>query len=326
MPFVQVFVSLFIPFWFTQEEEDEFDKVAVGLEETGDRIYMRNVKSADYEIEEVSGYGELPSSFQVTEKDPRANHSAAKIRLREDAETAGEFDALQLSDTSMATNLDAEDITKGELDTDNPKPILKKRENLMDTKSQKRVRFMVDPESSTHEEQQTASDLASEPHVMGDNSVSEQASDPSPYSAGVPDYLKNPSKYTCYTFDSSDDMDEESNRKAYADLFHDLRKRNSDTLMEETPAELPKSIVFTPKKKPENDSTAKSDSELKTRENLENKRWSVDITAENTQESEISAMEEDEPGVAVDEGTRISRKPGRQYRMKTNVNGDDNLD
>lgn len=197
----------------------------------------------------------------------------------------------------------------------------------MDTKSQKRVRFMAGPERSTHEDQQPASDLASESHAMSDNSVSEQASDPSKYSAGVPDYLINPKKYTHYTFDSSDDMDEESNRKAHADLFHDLRKRNSDTLMEEMPVELPKSIVFTPKKKAENDSTAKSDSELKTRENLENKRWSVDITAENTQESEISAMEEDEPvHVAVDEGPRSSQKPGRHYRTKTNGNADDNID
>lgn len=131
--------SLF-PFLFMQEEEDEFDKVAVGTGETGDRIYMRDVKYADYQIDDVSGCGDL----QVTVKDPRANHSAAKARLREDAEAAGELDALQLSDSSMGTNLDAQDIKKEQSDIDNPKPILKKRENSMDAKSQKRVRFMVD--------------------------------------------------------------------------------------------------------------------------------------------------------------------------------------
>ncbi|KAH6831368.1 hypothetical protein C2S53_014541 [Perilla frutescens var. hirtella] len=299
-----------------EEEEDEFDKVAVGTEQTG-------VKYVDYEVDEISGYDELPRSFQDAAKDPRANHSAAKIRLREDAEAAGDFDALQLSDSSMATNLDAtnldaEDIQKGEVDVDNPKPILKKRENSMDTKSQKRVRFMVDPKSSTHEDQQTsgASDLTSETNATDDNSVPKQASDLSVYTAGVPDYVKNPSKYTHYTFNSSDDMDEESNRKAHMDFFHELRKRNTDTLMEETPVDMPKSIVFTPKKKHENDTAAKSDSELKTRENPENKKWSVDITAEDNQESEISAMEEDEPGLSV-------RKPGRQYRTKTNVDIDE---
>lgn len=309
-----------------QEEEDEYDKVAVGTEQTDDRLYLRNVKYADYVIEEFSEYRELPSSFEIAAKDPRANHSAAIVRLREDAEAAGEFDALQLSDSSMAPNLDAEDIQKGEVDVDNPKPILKKRENSMDSKSQKRVRFMVEPKSSTHEDQQTSgtSDLTSEPLASDDKSVKEQASDLSEYSAGVPDYVRNPSKYTQYTFDSSDEIDEESNRKAYANFFNDLRKRNTDTLMDETPAEMPKSVVFTPKKKPANDSTAKSDSKLKTRENLENKRWSVDITAEDTQESETSAMEEDEPGLSIDGGVRSTQKSGRQYRTKTNVDADDN--
>lgn len=298
-----------------QEEEDEFDKVAVGAGETGDRIYMRNVKYADYQIDDVSGCGELPSSLQVTVKDPRANHSAAKLRLKEDAESAGDLDALQLAESSMVTNLDARDIKKVQLEIDNPKPILKKRENLMDAKSQKRVRFMVDPESSTHEEdQQTsgASDLASEPDATDANSMSEQTSDPSKY-LGVPDYVRNPSKYTHYTFDSSDDMDDELNREACVNLFHDLRRRSTDTLMEETPVELPKSIVFTPKKKPENESTMKTENELKTREDLDKKRWSVEITAEDTEESEISAMEEDGLSPDVDRG---SRKPGRQYRTK----------
>lgn len=299
-----------------QEEEDEFDKVAVGAGETGDRVYMRNVKYADYQIDDVSGCGELPSSLQVTVKDPRANHSAAKLRLREDAVAAGDLDALQLSESSMVTNLDAQDIQKEQLEIDNPKPILKKRENLIDAKTPKRVRFMVDSESSTHEDQQSsgASDMASEPNATNALSVSEQTSDPSKYS-GVPDHVRNPSKYTHYTFDSSDDMDDELNREACVNLFHDLRRRSADTLMEETPAELPKSIVFTPKKKPEHESTMKTENELKTREDQDKKRWSVEITAEDAEESEISAMEEDGLSPDVDRG---SRKPGRQYRTKAN--------
>lgn len=165
--------------------------------------------------------------------------------------------------------------------------------------------------------------MTSESNAKDANSMSEQTSDPSKCSAGVPDYVRNPSKYTHYTFDSSDDMDDELNREACVDLFHDLRRRNPDTLMEETPAELPKSIVFTPKKKPENELTAKSESELKTREDLDKKRWSVEVTAEDTQETEISAMEEDELGPDVDRG---SRKPGRQYRTKTNDDIDHSLD
>ncbi|KAL0372858.1 UNVERIFIED_CONTAM: hypothetical protein Scaly_0967400 [Sesamum calycinum] len=148
-----------------EEEEDEYDKVAVGAEQT------------------------------AAVRDPRANHTAAKIRLKEDAEAAGSLDTLQLSDNHTA-NAETEDIKKGELDGDNPKPILKKRENSMDSKSQKRVRFMVDPESrtQTHEEEQSvgASNLLSEPHSGDYRAVLEQASDLSQFSSAVPDYIRNP--------------------------------------------------------------------------------------------------------------------------------------
>ncbi|KAK6146571.1 hypothetical protein DH2020_020440 [Rehmannia glutinosa] len=89
-----------------EEEEDEYDKVAVGAEQTGDRMYMRDVKYAEYGIHELNEYGELPNTFQAVVRDPRANHTAAKIRLKEDAEAAGNFDTLQLSDNSKATKRD----------------------------------------------------------------------------------------------------------------------------------------------------------------------------------------------------------------------------
>lgn len=288
-----------------QEEEDEYDKVAVGMEQTGDRIYLKNVKHADYAVNEGDGYAELPNTFQDVVKDPRANHTAAKIRLREDAEAAGDFGTLQLSDNYK-------DHKKWESDVDNPKPILKKRENP-EPKPQKRVRFVFDPNSSsTHEDQQSSGiDTASEP---------EQACDLSQHSVGVPDYLRNPSKYKRYTFDSSDQLDEESNRKAYMEFFDHLRKGNSGASMEETSMEMPKSIVFTPRKKPEQQK--RSDGEHNRRENVENKGWSL-ITAE---ESEVSAMEEDEPAPGVD-GVRSSRKSGRKYRTRTtSIDVVDNLD
>ncbi|XP_011070445.1 neurofilament medium polypeptide [Sesamum indicum] len=310
-----------------EEEEDEYDKVAVGAEQTGDRLYMRDVKFADYGIDELNTYGELPNSFKAAVRDPRANHTAAKIRLKEDAEAAGSLDTLQLSDNHAAANAETEDIKKGELDGDNPKSILKKRENSMDSKSQKRVRFMVDPESraQTHEEEQSvgASNLPSESHSGDYSAVPEQASDFSHFSSAVPDYIRNPAKYTRYTFDSSDDMDDQSNRKAYMDFFDHLRKRNTDS-SEDSSIEIPKSITFTPKRKPEDDSMVKrSRSEHNTGDNLKSKSWSIGVTAEDAQESEVSAMEEDEPSPAVDKCYSL-QKPSRQYRMRTNVNGDDN--
>lgn len=292
-----------------QEEEDEYDKVAVGMEQTGDRIYMKNVKHGDYTVDGDDGYSVLPNTFQDVVKDPRANHLAAKIRLREDAEAAGDFDTLQLSDNSK-------DNKKGGSEVENPKPILKKRENP-EPKSQKRVRFLFDPNSSsTHEDQQSSGiDMASE---RDDGPSTEQSSDLSQYSAGVPDYLRNPSKYIRYTFDdSSYQLDEESNRKAYMEFFDHLRKGNNDASMEETSMELPKSIVFTPKK------SKRNEGENSRRETDEKKSWSVGITAE---ESEVSAMEEDESGGDVDEGARSSRKSGRRYRARTSVDIVDNID
>ncbi|KAK6146572.1 hypothetical protein DH2020_020441 [Rehmannia glutinosa] len=197
----------------------------------------------------------------------------------------------------------------------------------MDSRSQKRVRFTFDPKSNTqtHEDHQTsgAIDLASEPSSK-DDAVPEHASDLSQYSSGVPDYLRNPSKYTRYTFDSSDDMDDQSNREAYTDFFDFLRKRNTDSSSDDnTSVETLNSVVFIPKKKLEEDSMAKSESERNTGDNLKNKSWSVGITAEDSQESEISAMEVDEPCRAVDEG-RSSGRTGRRYRARTNVDVDDN--
>ncbi|EPS68847.1 hypothetical protein M569_05921, partial [Genlisea aurea] len=57
-----------------EEEEDEYDKVAVGTAESGDRLYM-SFPAVDDGVE-VNGYGELPTTFDSASRDPRANHAA----------------------------------------------------------------------------------------------------------------------------------------------------------------------------------------------------------------------------------------------------------
>ncbi|KAL3830640.1 hypothetical protein ACJIZ3_019442 [Penstemon smallii] len=303
-----------------EEEEDEFDKVAVGTDQTGDRIYMKDVKVADYGIDEVSTYGELPNSFHVVTKDPRANHDAAKIRLKEDAEATGEFDTSQISDDSVATNVETVDVKKRERGGENPKPILKKRDNMMDSRSQKRVRFLCDPKSSSQNEE-GASALTSGPCSGHDGEVREQVPDLSQYTPGIPDYVRNPSKYTCYTLDSSDDMDDQSNKTAVMEFFQQLRNKSTDNASPvDTSVDIPKSITFTPKMKPKGDSIVKrSESEHNTGDNLKNKGWSVGFTAEDAQESDVSAMEEDEPSLPANMGSSLL-KPGRQYRARTSIN------
>ncbi|CAH1412799.1 unnamed protein product [Lactuca virosa] len=79
-----------------EEEEDGYDKVALGREESTDRFYMRDVN--DYEVE-MDSNNELPDSITDVVRDPRANHMAAKLRLKEDEESARKL-GLQVSENN----------------------------------------------------------------------------------------------------------------------------------------------------------------------------------------------------------------------------------
>ncbi|WZY92591.1 hypothetical protein YC2023_064920 [Brassica napus] len=54
---------------------------------------------------------------------------------------------------------------------------------------------------------------------------------------GVPDYVRNPSKYIRYKFDEGE-VDEESNRKAYMELLNMIRSRDEPLV------ELPKRLLY----------------------------------------------------------------------------------
>ncbi|CAA7049594.1 unnamed protein product [Microthlaspi erraticum] len=65
------------------------------------------------------------------------------------------------------------------------------------------------------------------------------------YLSAIPDYMRNPSKYTRYTFD------EESNRRAYMEFLNLLRcKDEAMAVDDETLVEFPRSVAFAPKRKP----------------------------------------------------------------------------
>lgn len=187
-----------------QEEEDKYDKVAVGMEKADDRLYMRDITGY---WTDINFYNELPNTFKDASRDPRANHMAAKLRLQEDAEAAGKFGSLQVSDTGLLVP-NTQNIEEGV----NPKSILKRKENQVDPKTQKRVRFGPGCNDDCEEDYEGTKDV-----VMGNCSTQAEKSEasfpPKEFSV-VPDYIRNPSKYTHYTFDSSSDSDEESNQKA----------------------------------------------------------------------------------------------------------------
>ncbi|AED91967.1 unnamed protein product [Arabidopsis thaliana] len=291
-----------------EEELDDNDKVALG-----EKVYccMKDVND-DYETE-ADEWVELPASFNEREKDPRANLIAAKLRLKEDAEAVNKLNSLHVSEElqdnlSMSTENEKPFVVSednllgafkeshvGSSDENGLKPILKRRENQADdSKSPKRVRFSSDVKDRTLTE--------------GDNDSVMEASSPNEdkveavYPTGIPDYMRNPSKYTRYTFESGE-VDEESNRKAYMDFLNMIRSKDEslvDPLME-----LPRSVAFVPKRKPMAESKVENIDK-----DCEGRR--VAIAVDTIEDCTISAMEEDEPETA----QHVTKRPGRQYRAR----------
>lgn len=244
-----------------QEEEDKFDKVAVDREkekqQPSDRLFTREV--SDYGISADTEH-ELPLTLQDIKRDPRANHEAAKLRLKEDAEAA-------LRQGHLGSMSAAASKTQGRDDAHSPKKLKFNQEdkNLF-------------PNSS------------------------------------VPDYIRNPSKYTCYTlFDVPDDMDEESNRKAYMDFLSLMKKQSQ--LEVDSSIDFQKTPTFNVKMKQPAGTFTKQGVEA---EQMQGKR-TVTLSIVNM-ESDNAVMEEDESSVAADRARPGSlHKPGRRYRTRASM-------
>ncbi|KAJ9132886.1 hypothetical protein P3X46_033711 [Hevea brasiliensis] len=314
-----------------EEEEDQYDKVAVGKEKAGDRLYMKEV--TDYGIE-VDSNNELPDSIRDIPRDPRANLIAAKIRLKEDAEAAIKMDSLRVSEQDLLAIADNQVKVS---EDGNLKSILKRRDddsdsksrnNQLDSKSQKRVRF--DPECKDDFDEE--SDGIRGTHMETD-SVDESLVYPLPsdYPSGIPDYMRNPSKYTRYTFDSSSDVDEQSNRQAFMDFLKMLKKSNTtESQPDDAPFDLPKSLTFIPKRKALDTETVNNHSESKqnqdeaSKESMLRRGLPICIAASDTEDGETCAMEEDEPETAA-ERKNSSQKSGRKYRTKATLEMDESI-
>lgn len=192
----------------------------------------------------------------------------------------------------MSTSLVvSEEAHVGSSDDSGLKPILKRKENLGDSKLQKRVRFSSD----TRDDNSSGGDKDS---VMETSSPDEHIVQPD-YPSGIPDYMRNPSKYTRYTFDEGE-VDEESNRKAYMEFLNMVRSRD------EPLGELPTSVAFVPKRKP----MAEGKVEIVDK-GRDGRRGAVAVIS-TIEDSTVSVMEEDEMETA----QNVLRRPGRQYRTK----------
>ncbi|KAJ0053422.1 hypothetical protein Pint_02517 [Pistacia integerrima] len=288
-----------------EEEEDQFDKVAVGEEKTGDRLYMKDVN--DY-VTDADCCDELPDSVKDFSRDPRANHIAAKIRLKEDAEAAKKIGFLRVSEQDAPSGMDTQ--SQNNTEEGSLKPILKRGDNPSDSKPRKRVRF--DSECKDRVDENTNREEAM---------VSNEAfTSPPDYPSGIPDYMRNPSKYTRYTFDS-DDIDDKSNAQAYMDFLKMVKKNTTESPAEDDSGGLPKTVTFIPKKKTgdatmtENNTKSKQNQDDTSKESTYKRGLPIGIPAADEEYDEVCAMDEDEPETVANK-TVGSQNSGRRYRMK----------
>nr|GMC55628.1 neurofilament medium polypeptide [Ipomoea batatas] len=295
-----------------EEEEDEYDKVAVGSEKVSDHcLYMRD--ATEYGIG-VNTYNELPDTLQDFVRDPRADHAAAKLRLKEDAEAAGNFDLLRLSDAPEISSFVVLE------DGSSRKSIIKKREGLKDVKSQKRVRFnnnstegnLIATKDNCPIKEEKASGSGEGLNMIQDTSV--------------PDYIRNPSNYTHYTFDTATDMDDDSNRKAYLNFLSLVRKPGITTTTVQHQDDLvnnpPKSVIFNLKKASLDVHTDKVGNKYPNVHVEKYSRVGIALSDDAPEDEVVSAMEEDDHGIAVDT-MNITLKSSRQYRVRTKTDFDD---
>ncbi|KAL6143039.1 hypothetical protein ACLB2K_053738 [Fragaria x ananassa] len=296
-----------------EEEEDEFDKVAVGKGNIGYRFYMTDVN--DYPIDIDSQY-EVPNSVEDFTPDPRANHLAAQIRLRQDAEAAAQIrlqEGAEAAGNSASGAIADESITSE--DAISLKSILKRKndEQSGSSKSRKRVRF--DP--------QCKDDCDEEPDGSIDLPVKSLSGED--HASAVPDYIRNPSRYTHYTFDSLTDVDEEANRQAYMDFRNLLGQSN--TMEAEAPRDFSKPVIFTPKKKSTDATMLEIGGELErpvgaSKEFPLYKVMPIAIAAREQEDSDVCAMDEDEPETESSVRTSVQRS-GRQFRTRTSLELDE---
>ncbi|KAK2973845.1 hypothetical protein RJ640_011773 [Escallonia rubra] len=277
-----------------EEEEDQYDKLAEGRENAGDRLYMSDV--TDHGLY-LNSYNVLPDAFDNAPRDPRADSDAALLKLKDDETTAEKLEAGKTCDVAM---LDAEMScdTKSEVGV-RPKSILKRKDNST-VKSSKRVRFDPACKDYLEEASEEQEDLSTDAPLIPTNKVYR-----------VPDYLLRPSKYVCYSFDSSSDMDEDSNRQACMDFLEPV-KRSKSTEMEENlkdaSPDLLKSVSFIPRKK-----VSEAKGVIHCRE--ENQGNGVGIAAAEVQH-DGGVTGEDDPETDTAGNSVGFRRPGRCYRTK----------
>ncbi|XP_016458582.1 uncharacterized protein LOC107782227 [Nicotiana tabacum] len=296
-----------------EDEEDEYDRVAEGRVGAADRLYMNA-------IDQETSYD--PSGRNIC-RDARANHMAAQVRLKEDADAAVKcethFDGITLCGEQQSTEpLQVHSKVK---------PILKrtrKSENGV-LKSMKRVRFNPSCKDKCEGASELEVSWAAPAAANSSSQKNESILDNS--RPNVPDHILNPSKYTHYSLDSPSKLDDESNIQACVYLLEEVKKLKHDQLAREirdVSATNTKSVAFVPRQKNSYAIAAKDATPSKEmikeacNVSLHPKGFPVAIAAVEAQESG-DPMEEDMEA-HVGDNNIVSHKPVRHYRSKAEMN------
>ncbi|KAJ4821880.1 hypothetical protein Tsubulata_018612 [Turnera subulata] len=299
-----------------EEEEDEFDKVASGRENAGERLYMKSVNDQGSFLHFHNVI--RPNSLSGGAKDPRANHLAAETRLREDEAEAQKLNSDHDRDMEGVKERSEKPPVAG--DGQELRSILKRKSGDSDSKSPKRVRF--DPACKIVSKEEDVSGGSSAGDVGGEEGEIMSGWDAS---SRVPDYLRNPSKYTRYSFESSPEVDERANTQAYMEflkLVQCSKPTKLETGQEDASSGL-KTVTFIPKKKPieakaaTDTSDAEQDVVEDSKQFLHHTGLPVSIAVGEFQDFELDSMEEEGTEASAEDSIAGLPKPGRRYRTKS---------
>lgn len=298
-----------------EEEEDLFDKVAVGRENAGDRIYMRDATDHGTGL---NSHNVLTQSHDAT-KDPRIDHFAAQIGLKEDIVEAQNFNSPQ---SCCKSALDVKEPQHQESAHGGVKSILKRKGDTTIPKSQKRVKFDLS-RNDYNEAPTRAKDFFSTDASLVEIEVSEDDSLLTRNTQGVPDYVLNSSKYTHYTLDSSSDVIEDSKSQACVELLEQMKRSKAEELgleLKDNSVDLPKSLTFIPKKKVCDAKVADSSSQKKNQDagckgSLHQTGFPIGIAAGEVHQTE-AGIDEEPDAIPADKSPGF-KNPSRHYRMKT---------
>ncbi|XWS39413.1 hypothetical protein CRYUN_Cryun18bG0052500 [Craigia yunnanensis] len=275
------------------EEEDEYDKVASSRENADERLYMSDI--ADHGSF-LNSYNVLQSALNhSSNKDHRTNHMAARIRLKEDDE---------------AWKLNYRDRSNAEI----------RESNVKASNNGCQLRFDSACKNDMEEPSEKFDDYPTGALPMNSQD-SDGGSLPAENAHAVPDYIRNPFRYTHYSFDSSSEVDEQSNTQACMDflkLVPNSKSTESLSELEDAPRNLPKSVTFIPKRKSSIlqlgrsvGEDEKEDDEGK--KSLQPTRFPVGIVAGANQPSEDGATEDGEPETSAADNTAVIHNGGRSY-------------